>query len=97
MLYEKFNQSNLVLDDLPVVERGRDIFILHYKVDFLLDIIHIGILEDPACAGVDSEFTSKPESESFVMLCCLCCLYSTLLCAQIPGIIFQTFPVSIVK
>ena len=62
-------RSNLVLDDLPVVERGRDIFILHSKVDFLLYITDIGILQDAVGAGVNCEVTSKPEKQfsSFIV------------------------------
>ena len=63
-------RSNLVLDDLPVVERGRDISILHSKVDFLLYITHIGILQDAVGASVNCEVTSKPEKQisSFIFV-----------------------------
>ena len=66
-------RSNLVLDDLPVVERGRDIFILHSKVDFLLYITDIGILQDAVGAGVNCEVTSKPEKQFYLVL--FCCSY----------------------
>ena len=88
-------RSNLVLDDLPVVKRGRDISILHSKVDFLLYITDIGILQDAVGAGINCEVTSKPEKQFYPVL--FCCSYPNLLCSKISSVIFQTFPVSIVE
>ena len=45
--------SNLVLNDFPVVERGRHIIILHHQEDFLLNVINIRIFEDTMCASED--------------------------------------------
>ena len=51
--FEKNVLSNLVLNDFPVVERGRHIIILHHQEDFLLNVINIRVFEDTMGASED--------------------------------------------
>ena len=52
--------THLVLNDLPVVEGGGHVLVLHVQEDLLVLTVHIGVLEDTMGAGVDSQVVSQP-------------------------------------